>query len=260
LHSRREAVLLKKRIATRVNSLGRSIKTIVPRAPEPKDLPLWTMAGFTCLIAIWLVVIWKNPEADFHLAAIVQTLVFALGLIFTNISLRYLAKTTEFTKQLLQIEEKRDRQANSVCAWLSVEVRMNGTSEFLVGIASFMNASQLPVYDVSYRILYMKEGELTELPAEIGPTGYVTPVVSPTPNPRSMWVIDGTTTTEGRIVKSQDFFSSEKIQGDYYELQQLALTESELESLKIEISFRSVDGSKWKRLTSGRLESVFTDA
>jgi len=242
-----------------MKKLKKATKGEVLKVFTIKNFYRLTIAGALCLIGFWQIVIWRNPKSDFHMAAIVQTLVFAMGLFFTNVSLQYLAKSNNFTKELLNIERKRDLQANLICAWLPVEVRPVTERDFLNGIAVFMNASPLPVYDVSFKIMYLKDDSLVELNPLVGSKGFVTPVVSPTKDPRPMWVIEGIRDNDnsGERIRSIDFFSVEKQYTNFFSPQTLNIAEMELSTMTIEISFRCVDGSKWKRLTSGKLCEVF---
>lgn len=195
----------------------------------------------------WSLVTVNHIHDDFHLAVIIQTVIFGMGLIFTNVSLRFLAKSNVFTEELLTIERKRDLQANLICAWLSVDVNASIASNYITGMACFMNASSLPVYNVSYKLMYRKGDLIAELSSRIRNEGNITKVIPPTLNPRTIWVIEGYRDPVGERIRSTDFLSVSKLTTDYYSLSDLNMTETDLSTVTIEILFRCADGSEYRR-------------
>lgn len=218
------------------------------------------------MTTLCLVIEWRNPKADIHVAAIIQTLIFALGVFFTITSLRFLKTSNEFmqkqselSQDLLLLERRRDLQANLISAFVSMEPRSSLEPTFILGLVYFLNSSALPVYDLRYRLLYISghSGEEVPLPRQISNEGNTIRVIPPSKEPRIMFEIEGLREGVSNLVRSRDYLSKEKTQTNFFPLVILELTEAEILTLSIEISFRCSDESMWIRYGSGLLKEVF---
>jgi len=157
--------------------------------------------------------------------------------------------------ELIKIELNRDQQANLVSAWVSAEPRSSGDAAFILGLVYFMNASTLPVYEFSYKLVYYKEGVVREttLPKPLGNEKNVIRVIPPSKEPRLIFELEGLRDGTGERIRSRDLLSKEKNYTNFVTLSESGICEQEFLTLAIEISFTTSDGSNWVRTSWGGL-------
>ena len=222
-------------------------------------LPYGAVIGAFTILYVWAVLKIDHRAKDFHVAAIIQTFVFFMGLSLTNISLRFLGKSTEvmdsqnkLTNELLRVEKRRDQQANYVCAWLELKLFDNRADLWADGEVYFLNSSPLPIYEVRVTLTYKQGQTVHNIKPPLGFYGNPMRVIPPLTDSMVVWRIHGFfDDNEEKAITLQPRMSQDWTQ--HISLVQEGLTRNDFKSLGVRIQFRCADGSEWVRDETGRL-------
>jgi len=166
---------------------------------------------------------------------------------------------TKYSNKLIDIELRRDRQANSVSAWIEVatwfrpslpeQIERSGT---LVGYlqVKLLNQSSLPIYNVKPLHLGYWDSEKEFSFFERTSFSEVEINVQPPARGEINWF--GVSVSDNRISIALDNKTPDPI----FRYEDMGMSQEEVRKLSIAFSFRCSDGSQWERRIDGSLNPL----
>jgi len=200
-----------------------------------------------------------HPEINNHVASTIQTATIFAALLFTYISITFLEESnltikrqTELTNSLLDIERKRETQANSISAYLAIKVKTEvdetrfvdpykSVSALFDGKLIFDNRSKQPVYEV---VGSLSRKEKSPMGEDFLITYFIVRVLPPEDKQEENFAIDEPTETylkiDEPVTVSLMTSKIKKIEGRY----------------AVSIKFKDAIGDAYERTQAGLIRKI----